>query len=271
MEILSLGTMFENEWETLWREWPSTTPLLTNKSTSEVFLAPFWYVNVESKVGKPTSLAMLKLVTRLRMPSTTREPIKCLSKVLDGTPITCGSGIGRGPNVVFRLFFSTTIMSLVFSFKSWKQNNGVVTSFCTTTHIWSWHSISWWMANCVFSLCTCTPRTQEFDALATYGVVVSSPLANKVRSSSVLRGRKDCGMTTWTPLALVIGLEPDASPSVWITCLVEKTLGAALTFCAAKYEGKKKVTNSGVRPKLCALEKTHTPQPWHPVRGHRMT
>jgi hypothetical protein len=25
----------------LWREWQSTTPLLNNKSTSEVFLTPF--------------------------------------------------------------------------------------------------------------------------------------------------------------------------------------------------------------------------------------
>jgi len=42
----------------------------------------------------------------------------------------------------------------------------------------------------------------------------SSPLANKVRSSSMLRGRKDYGMIAWAPLALVIGFEPDASPSV---------------------------------------------------------
>jgi hypothetical protein len=33
--------------------------LLNNKSTSEVFLVPFWYVNVESKVGEPITLAML--------------------------------------------------------------------------------------------------------------------------------------------------------------------------------------------------------------------
>jgi len=70
------------------------------------------------------------------------------------------------------------------------------------------------MDNCVFSQCTCTHGTREFDALIACGVVVSSPLANKVRSSSMLRGRKDCGMTTRAPLALVIGLEPDASPSV---------------------------------------------------------
>jgi len=31
---------------------------------------------------------------------------------------------------------------------------------------------------------------KQFDALATYGVVVFSPLANKVRSSSVLKDEK---------------------------------------------------------------------------------
>jgi hypothetical protein len=66
----------------------------------------------------------------------------------------------------------------------------------------------------VFSSCTCTPETQEFDALAASGVIVSSPLANKVHFSSVLREQKDCGMTARTPLALVIGLEPDANPLV---------------------------------------------------------
>jgi hypothetical protein len=30
-----------------------------------VLLTPFWYVNVESEVGEPTSLAMLELVTKL--------------------------------------------------------------------------------------------------------------------------------------------------------------------------------------------------------------
>jgi hypothetical protein len=58
------------------------------------------------------------------------------------------------------------------------------------------------------------PLGQEFDALVACGVVVFCPLANKVRSSSVLRGRKDCGMTVQAPLALVIGLEPDVSPLV---------------------------------------------------------
>ncbi len=214
MEILSLNTTFRNEWETLWKEWLSTTPLLSNKSTNEVFLAPFWYLNVKSEVGKPTSLAMLELVTRLQTPSTTCELIKCLSKVLNGTLIACGSRIGRGPDVLFRVSFSTAIMSLVFSFKFWKLNNGVLTSFYATSCIWSWHSISWLMENCVFFLCPCTLGTWEFDGLTTCGVIVFSPLANKLRFFFVLRGRKDCGMTARTPLALIIGLEPDASPLV---------------------------------------------------------
>jgi hypothetical protein len=83
-----------------------------------VFLVPFWYVNVESKVGEPTSLAMLELMTRLWTPSTTGEPIECLSKVLDGTPVACGSGIGWWLNVVFRVSLSTVIVSLVLNFKS---------------------------------------------------------------------------------------------------------------------------------------------------------
>jgi len=75
-------------------------------------------VNVESEVGEPTSLAMLELMTRLRMPSTTREPIECLSKVLDGTYEACGLGIGKGPDVVFKVSCSIAIMSLVLNFKS---------------------------------------------------------------------------------------------------------------------------------------------------------
>jgi len=58
-------------------------------------------VNVESEVRKPTNLAMLELVTILRMPFAIGEPIKCFSKVLDGTPIACGLGIGRRSDVVF--------------------------------------------------------------------------------------------------------------------------------------------------------------------------
>ncbi len=214
MKVLSLSTTFGNEWETLWRKWLSTTSLLSNKSTNEVFLVPFWYVNVKSEVREPTSLAMLELVTRLQTPFATRELIECFSKVLDGTLIACGLGIGRGPDVVFRVSFSTTIMSLVLSFKSWKQNNGVLTRFYAISRIWSCHSINWLMENCVFSWCTCTPRTRKFDALAACGVVVSSPFVNKVRSSSMLKGWKDCGTTVWALLALVIGLELDVSPTV---------------------------------------------------------
>jgi hypothetical protein len=61
---------------------------------------------------------MLGLMTKLRTPSTTREPIECLSKVLDGTLVAYGSGIGRGLDVVFKVSSSTVIMSLVLSFKS---------------------------------------------------------------------------------------------------------------------------------------------------------
>jgi hypothetical protein len=75
-------------------------------------------VNVESKVEKLTSLAILKLMIRLRMPFATCEPIECLSKVLDGTPVACGSEIGKGPDVVFIISFSIAIMSLVLNYKS---------------------------------------------------------------------------------------------------------------------------------------------------------
>jgi len=74
-------------------------------------------VNVESEVGEPTSLTMLKPVTRLQTPSITCEPIECLSKVLDGTPVACGSTIGKGLDVVFRVSSSIVIMSFVLSFK----------------------------------------------------------------------------------------------------------------------------------------------------------
>ncbi len=70
-------------------------------------------MNVKLEVGETTSLALLELMTRLRTPSTTRELIECFSKVLDGSPIACGLGIGRGPDVVFRVSFRATIMSLV--------------------------------------------------------------------------------------------------------------------------------------------------------------
>ncbi len=75
-------------------------------------------MNVELEVGKPTSLAMLELMTKLQTPYVTVEPIEHLSKVLDGTPISYGSRIGRRPDVVFKVSFSTTIMSLVLNFKS---------------------------------------------------------------------------------------------------------------------------------------------------------
>jgi hypothetical protein len=51
------------------------------------------------------------------MPSATHEPIKCLSRVLDGTLVACGSGIGKRPDVMFKVSLHTVIMSLVLSFK----------------------------------------------------------------------------------------------------------------------------------------------------------
>jgi hypothetical protein len=173
-------------------------------------------------------------VTKLWTPSTTCEPIECLFKVLDGTHVICGSGIGRGLNVVFRVSFNTVIMSMVLNFKSWKLNNYVLINFCAISRIWSSHSISWSVENCVFSWCACNPRTWKFDALATCGVVVSFPLTNKVRSSSVLRGQKDYGMTARGPLVLVIGLELNVNPWVWIIYLVVEFLGVTLASCVAK-------------------------------------
>ncbi len=52
------------------------------------------------------------------MPSATCELIECVSKVLDGTLVARGSGIGEGLDVVFMVSFSIAIMSLVLSFKS---------------------------------------------------------------------------------------------------------------------------------------------------------
>jgi hypothetical protein len=40
-----------------------------------MFLIPFLYVNVKSKVGEPINLTMLELVTRIQTPFTTRELI----------------------------------------------------------------------------------------------------------------------------------------------------------------------------------------------------
>ncbi len=73
---------------------------------------------VESKVGELISLTMLELVTRLQMPFKTCERIKCFSKVLDGTLVARGLGIGKRPDVMSRVSFSTVIMSPVLSFKS---------------------------------------------------------------------------------------------------------------------------------------------------------
>jgi hypothetical protein len=175
-------------------------------------------------------------MTRSQLPSTTREPIECLSKVLDGTFVTCGLGIGRGPDVVFRVSFIIAIMSLVLNFKSWKLNNDVFTSFLShfmhlklTLH----KLISGKL--CVFLMYMYSLDTRIWcpSSLSCNNIF---PLANKVRSSSVLKGQKDYGMSARALLALVIGLELDASPSVWITCLMVEILGATLASFATKYE-----------------------------------
>jgi hypothetical protein len=49
----------------------------------------------------------------------------------------------------------------------------------------------------------------------------------------MLRRIKDYGMTVQAPLALVIGLELDASLLILITYLVADTLGATLAYYAA--------------------------------------
>jgi len=234
MEVLSLSTTFGNEWETLWREWLSTKPLVSNKSTNDVFLAPFWYVNVKSKVGKPTSLAMLELMTKLRTPSTTCELIECLSKVLDGTPIAHGLGIGRRPDVVFRVFFCTTIMSLVLSFKSWKLNNSVPTSFWATSRIWSWHSISSSVENCVVFLMYMYSWDTKSWCLSSLWCSNFLPPCQQGAFFFCVERTKKLWHDYSSSFSPSNGLEPDASPWVWFTCLVAETLGATLAFCAAK-------------------------------------
>jgi hypothetical protein len=128
---------------------------------------------------------------------------------------------------------------MVLNFKSWKLNNGVLTSFCATSRIWNWHSISWSVENCVFSWCTCIPGTQEFDALVACSVVVSSPFVNKVRFS-VLKGRKNYGMIARAPLALVLRLELDTSPLIWITCLVAETSGCHINLLCCEIKRAKR-------------------------------
>jgi hypothetical protein len=46
---------------------------------------------------------MLELMTRLRTPFVTSEPTEFFFNVLDGTPITCGFGIGIEPDVGYLL------------------------------------------------------------------------------------------------------------------------------------------------------------------------
>jgi hypothetical protein len=58
------------------------------------------------------------LAHNLASPYLNREPkARVGTKVLDGTPIACGLGIGKGLDVMFRVSVRLAIMSLVFSFK----------------------------------------------------------------------------------------------------------------------------------------------------------
>jgi hypothetical protein len=120
---------------------------------------------------------MLELVIKLWTPSSTCELIECLSKVLDGTPVACGSKIGRRPNVMFRVSCSTATMSLVLNLKIKQQCIHKLLHHFMYLKLALHKLISG--KNCVFSWCTCILGTREFDALTTCGVVVSSSLANK--------------------------------------------------------------------------------------------
>jgi len=127
--------------------------------------------------------------------------------------VTCESRIGKKLDVVLKVSFSIAIMSLVLCFKCWKLNNGVFTSFCAISRIWNWHSIKWWVENCVFLMYMYSWDTRIWCPSSLW-CNSFLPIRNKMCSSSMLRGQKDCGMIPWAPLALIIGLEPDASPSV---------------------------------------------------------
>jgi hypothetical protein len=167
------------------------------------------------------------------MPYATREPIECLSKVLDGTFVACGSEISKGPNAVFKVSFNIKIMFMVLSFKSWKLNNGVLTNFCVISCNWLKLALHKLING---KLCDFLMYMYSWDTRiwCPSGVVVSSPLANKVHFFSMLRRQKDCVMTVRAHVTLVVGFEPYASPSIWITYLVAKALGATLTCCVMK-------------------------------------
>jgi hypothetical protein len=96
-------------------------------------------------------------MTKLRTLSITREPIECFSKVLDGTPVARGLGISKRLDVMFKVSFNIAIMSLMLKFKSWKQNNNVLTNFCTISCIWSWDTWKFHLnlLSSIVYLCVC--------------------------------------------------------------------------------------------------------------------
>ncbi len=204
------------------------------------------------------------------MPSITWEPIKCLSKVLVGTSVACGSGISKGLDVVFRVSSSIAIMSLVLSFKSWKLNNGVFTSFYTTSHIWSWHSKSWSVENCVFSRCTWTLGTWEFDALSLWCSSLLPPCQQGAFFFHVERMKKlwhDClnssnlGNRIWTRCeSISLNYLPSGKNSKCHTSLLCCNIGRA-----------KKSSKFWCEITIVCARKKHIPEQWHHVGSHRTT
>jgi hypothetical protein len=81
MEVFSLGTTFGNEWKTLWKKSLSTMPLLINKPISEVFLVPFWYVNVKSEVREPTNFVATPLWGKCEVPFTLLKTQSAIARV----------------------------------------------------------------------------------------------------------------------------------------------------------------------------------------------
>jgi hypothetical protein len=93
------------KWELFW-VWgfiPSHFPTFSG-ACNVTFGLPFWPATLQAlcfgREPKPRVATSMLLMTILWAPSATREPIECLSKVLDGTHVACGLGIGRGHDVV---------------------------------------------------------------------------------------------------------------------------------------------------------------------------
>jgi len=113
--------------------------------------------------------------------------------------------------------------------------------FFTWVHIWilqgvgsASNSISWYVENCVFFLMYMYSWDMKIWCPSSLWCSNFLPPRQQGVLFFHVERTKNCGMTTWALLAIIIGLELDASPSVWIICLVAKTLGAILTSCATK-------------------------------------